>query len=344
VPSDAGSTTSSKRAKFGSQLAVDTPASSVIGTDMEVSFPYTGEASDDEDMSRRPPYHRTATQSTSKGFVEEDSETPTRQLGTKTLQLKNNRLDKQDAETVQRKNNRLDKDDAGGFLLVTNSFDEDEPEELDEPVELDEDGASIPSAKIELKLAVRGLGFGALYKMRASQLATTVDDIDTHPDHYRFRCPIDTCGVEFNAKCNYETFVEHVNTYRLELFESGIYVCPFGCSCGFNFVSIFAAMEATHSPLIQNSYKLEPQQCRWEGCRTKCPTLMTMQSHWLKKHSFETYEDDATPFKGHICKRGFAEEYSYYKHITADIGEQLTLSHLILGQGTMSQSSFTYVG
>jgi hypothetical protein len=172
VPSDAGSTTSSKRAKFGSQLAVDTPASSVIGTDMEVSFPYTGEASDDEDMPRRPSYHRTATQSTSKGFVEEDSETPTRQLGTKTLQLKNNRLDKQDAKTVQRKNNLLNKQAADASRFIADSFDENEPENLDE------DTAILPY--IKLKLAIHGLAYASLYKMHVSESATTVDDIDIY--------------------------------------------------------------------------------------------------------------------------------------------------------------------
>jgi hypothetical protein len=70
-------------------------------------------------------------------------------------------------------------------------------------------------SKVEFKLVPVGLSFEPMYKMRASNLATVVDGVDTNPDDYRFRCSVPRCNARFKANCKYETFMEHASKHEL---------------------------------------------------------------------------------------------------------------------------------
>jgi hypothetical protein len=84
-------------------------------------------------------------------------------------------------------------------------------------------------SKVEFKLVPVGLSFEPMYKMRASNLATVVDGVDTNPDDYRSRCPVPRYNARFKANCKYGILMEHANQHESTLFAMGLNTCPFTC-------------------------------------------------------------------------------------------------------------------
>jgi hypothetical protein len=146
-----------------------------------------------------------------------------------------------------------------------------------------------------------------------------VDGDNDHHHRLRFTCPASSCSLGFDETSTYGEFVEHTSTHGSELFTLGINVCPLGCRLGFS----DAIQQRAH--LLSGCSCIPPTvrravgsiACGYRGCSQKYGSIVSMRSHFMKKHGSRVYEDPSARYKDDICRLGFPDAGSIHSHMTA---------------------------